>query len=153
MLSHKLALYDIDDVEAFCTSIFKPRAPAIPSRDHEDAIAYLIETTWELSLDYNAGALPSRFGFYAKRILARRLIDWQRRQYGRTKWTFGASRPGYANERPRPDLVSLEHRPNDPDHSLMDHLHTGRYEDALGLQRARDSQRSRSDKAGTRSAA
>src|SRR5512144_1257928 len=145
VLSRKLALHDVEDVEAFCIGIFKAKAGEIPDRDHEDAIAYLIETAWELSVEYRTGGMA--FSAYATYTLKRRLVDWQRRQYGRTRW----SSPSYVYERPRPHFLPLEHRPDGPVHGLLDHAYGGGIQDVLGLQRARGGKRARPNPKGSRS--
>ena len=179
MLPRKFALHDVSDVEAFAVAILKPRAASIPSRDHEDAVAYLIETAWELSLGYDSEQMR-RFSVWAGYVLRQRLVDWERRQYGRTRWVF-ADR---VYERPRPILLSYEdlrtHNSghnhsfrgekessatdsergmladsiiagrHGAEHGLLDHSHGGRIQDVLGLQRARGGKRARADTAGSR---
>ena len=148
MLAGKLSLHDIEDVEAFCIGIFAPRAASIPSSDHEDAIAYLIETAWELSTNYDPSGMR-RFSVWAGFVLRQRFIDWKRSQYGRTRW----SSPGYVYERPRPSFVPLESRPDGPVDGFLGDAYTGRVSDVLGLQRARGGTGARPDQEGSRSEA
>jgi DNA-directed RNA polymerase specialized sigma24 family protein len=76
MLNGKLELHDVRDVEAFCVRILQ-RTTLTP-QDHEDALAYLIESCWLLSTQYQPGT--ASFSTYAGKQLPRRLIDWQRKR-------------------------------------------------------------------------
>jgi hypothetical protein len=79
----RFQLHDLDDAYGLAASIV--RRSSIPRQDHEDAIAYLVETVWKLSLGYEPRQAASRFGLYARRLLALRLVDGQRQRYGRTR--------------------------------------------------------------------
>jgi DNA-directed RNA polymerase specialized sigma24 family protein len=71
--------------------------------EHEDALAFLVATVWEVSTRFD----PQRsrcFEHYAYSICRRRAIDWYRRHYGRTRWAFSDSQ----YEREQPALLSLE---------------------------------------------
>jgi hypothetical protein len=57
-----------------------------------------------LSLRYEPRRTVS-FSTYATCTLSKRIIDWQRQRYGRTRWTFG---DGRVYERPRVKLVSID---------------------------------------------
>src|SRR5438132_3110894 len=97
MLNGNLELHDIRDVEGFCGRIIDRARLELSHQDNEDLWAYLIETTWELSLRFEPGDL--KFSTYATHTLRRRLVDWQRRDGGRTRWQF-ADRT-YERELPR----------------------------------------------------
>lgn len=90
VLNGKLALYDVRDVEALAASIVQRAQPDLGFHDREDLVAELVETAWELSLGYQRGdtRFPPRFSVYVTPILKRRVVDWQRRRFGRTRWQF-----------------------------------------------------------------
>ena len=104
LLSSGFALHEIEDVERFCAGILKQAGLALSHHEREDLLCYLVETAWELSLRYERGDHGSRFGFYAKAILVKRVHDWRRQRYGRTVWKFA----GRTYERPRAEFVSLD---------------------------------------------
>ena len=62
---------------------------------------------------FDAERTGKNFSGYALHILRQRVIDWDRKRLGRTKWQFKDK----TYERPRPQLVSL-----DADDSLRDRL-------------------------------
>ena len=104
MLAGKLALHDVRDTEALCVSVLRRSRLELSSHDFEDALSFLIEAAWKLSLGYQRGDRPASFSSYAAPILQRRVTDWQRKTKGRTRWTFR----DHIYERPRPILVSLD---------------------------------------------
>ena len=69
MLNGRLALHDIDDVEAFSKRIAQRHAPRLSADDYEDLVAYLIATCWELSTRYT-GQSSKGFSAGAGTILA-----------------------------------------------------------------------------------
>lgn len=86
LLNGTLELHDIKDAEKFCRHILdnhlrRTRAALNPA-DQEDALAYLVETCWELSTRYDT-TRSSSFSKYAYNILQRRIIDWYRSRYYR----------------------------------------------------------------------
>jgi hypothetical protein len=103
VLSGTLSLFEVEDVEALCVSVLRQSRLKLSPADHEDALAYLISTCWEISVAYQPSD-PPRFAVYARNILRRRAIDWQRARFGRQRWVF---RDG-VYERPRVELVSLD---------------------------------------------
>jgi hypothetical protein len=111
------SILDIRDVAAFCARIADRSRVHLSYHDREDLLAYLVETTWELSLRYDAGDRPPKFAVYAGGILPLRVVDWTRGRFGRTRWQFSGS----TYERPRVDLVSL-------DDSARDRLEQGQPE-------------------------
>lgn len=84
MLNGTLTLHDIQDVEAFCTTILDKRG-LHDHPDHDDILAYLIATTWELSTTYEPHL--ASFSTYAGTALRNRLTD-RARSTGRTIWKF-----------------------------------------------------------------
>ena len=114
VLSRPFALHDIRDSEAFAARIIQRSRLELSYYDHEDLLAYLVETAWELSLRYRRGNpdFPARFSVYATNILRRRVVDWQRQRDGRTRWQFAGGR---TYERPRPQFQSLDADDGDRD--------------------------------------
>jgi DNA-directed RNA polymerase specialized sigma24 family protein len=101
-----LALHDVNDAEAFAAAIANRSRLTLSRDDREDLVQFLLVELWKLSLRYDRGdpKFPPRFGVYATGILQRRVVDWSRSRWGRTKWQF-ADR---TYERKRPELVSLD---------------------------------------------
>src|SRR5262245_11295644 len=104
-----LALHDVADAQALVGAVITRSGLSLSADEHEDLAEYLLVELWKLSLRYEPGA--GRFSSYATGILKRRVVDWKRSRYGRTRWQFA----GYTYERPRPQVVSLD----DPDHDRL----------------------------------
>jgi hypothetical protein len=104
LLHGVLTLHDVRDAELLCRRIISRSRFAPQSSDHEELLTYLNEECWSLSLRYEPGRTIS-FNTYATRTLSKRIIDWQRQRYGRTRWAFS---DGRVYERKRPKLVSLD---------------------------------------------
>ena len=111
LLNGVLALHDIHDVEAFCTHIIQQRHLTLNHHQHEDLLTTLIETTYELSLNYKPGR-TIRFSTYAGTILRQRLTDNIRNTNGRTVWKFSDR----TYTRTLPQLVSYEHETGNTNH-------------------------------------
>ena len=107
MLTGKLSLHEIDDVERFVVAIVNRHQPGLNYDDHDDLIVHLVETCWELSLRYQPGGIT--FSTWSRATLQKRLVDWQRQRFGRTRWVFHDR----VVERPPTELVSLD--ADDPD--------------------------------------
>jgi hypothetical protein len=108
LLHGRLALYDVDDAEAFCGRILDDQLRAFGVRlrrhDTEDALAFLVSECWRLSVRYDPN-VGQKFSTYARRQLRLRFVDFLRAKLGRTRWS--QSDRGRV-ERPRRDLVSLD---------------------------------------------
>jgi hypothetical protein len=114
LLSRPWALHDIADVESFCTGIATRSRLELSYHDREELTAFLIAECWQLSLRYEAGrGSTTSFIGWATTNLRLRCVDWQRKRFGRTRWTFS----GHVYERPRPQLLSLDEL--DPGHDRM----------------------------------
>jgi hypothetical protein len=111
VLQGKLALHEIEDVEAYCACILQRSALELSQQEQEDALAYLIATTWELSLRYRPGIIHKGFSTWAGITLRQRISDWHRQSGGRTKWTFHDR----IYERTLPQFVPLDDRQDEPD--------------------------------------
>jgi DNA-directed RNA polymerase specialized sigma24 family protein len=86
LLSGRYSLLGIDDVEGFCAAIILRSQVDLAHHEHEDLLAYLVETAWELSLDFEPGGIS--FSTYAGTTLRRRVIDWQRQRFGGVPGAF-----------------------------------------------------------------
>jgi hypothetical protein len=104
VLNSKLSLHGIDDVEAFTAGIARHSHFELSYHDRQELHAYLITECWKLSLQYQPGIIRGGFQLWAGTTLRRRLIDWERQRFGRTKWQFGDR----TYERPRTEIVSLD---------------------------------------------
>jgi hypothetical protein len=104
LLNSRLRLHDIDDTEAFAVRLVRRYATDLGQDDFEELIVYLVEVAWELSLRYQPGKSANGFSAGAGTILARRIIDWRRSKFGRTRWVFA----GRIHERAQPSIVSLD---------------------------------------------
>lgn len=102
MLTGTLRLHDVEDVEGLCAFILQRANLELSYHDSEDCLAFLVESTWELSIRFEPGA--GRFSVWASAALRHRVIDWQRSRKGRTKWQFSDR----TYERTLPSFVSYE---------------------------------------------
>jgi hypothetical protein len=88
LLSRPLELHNLSDTEKLCRKVLH-RSSNVRPDDFEDALAYLLATCWELSVAYDPARDARRdFASWAARILDRRVYDWARARYGRTRWSF-----------------------------------------------------------------
>jgi DNA-directed RNA polymerase specialized sigma24 family protein len=114
VLNGTLALFDVRDTEALAARALEDQLRGMSihlgEHDHEDALAYLVATVWEVSRSFDPGRSRS-FEHYAYSICRRRAIDWFRSRY-RTRWSFSPSAQhtyaGSTYERQRPDLLSFD---------------------------------------------
>jgi hypothetical protein len=111
VLNSKLALHGIDDVEAFTAGIVQHSHFELSFHDRQELHAHLISECWRLSLVYRPGIIRGGFSLWAGTTLRKRLIDWERQRFGRTKWQFSDR----TYERPRTEIVSLD----DPQRSQL----------------------------------
>jgi DNA-directed RNA polymerase specialized sigma24 family protein len=109
VLQGKLVLHDIQDTEAFAARIVNRSGLDLDHYGREDLLAYLVETAWELSEQWNPDRNHRTFSGWALVILRRRVSDWQRSKY-RTKWQFADK----TYERPAPQFATLDDRPDVP---------------------------------------
>ena len=106
MFPQKIGYHDIADVEQFCNRIIHRSRLELSWHERDDLLAYLVETCWQLAEDFRPGGI--RFSTYAGNTLARRVIDWVRARYGRTRWTNPNGQDGTVYERDRVEFVSIE---------------------------------------------
>jgi hypothetical protein len=105
LLRSRYSLLGIEDVERFCARVIEKSGLALRHEQRDDALAFLISTCWEISTRYEAGrGSTASFAGFAATTLRLRLVDWQRKEFGRTRWQFD----GHTYERERPALVSLD---------------------------------------------
>jgi DNA-directed RNA polymerase specialized sigma24 family protein len=124
MLNGTLELWDIRDAEAYCAGLLRNAKLNLTTDDHEDALAYLIETAWELSTK-DPQPWRTSFSGWLTPILRLRIVDWQRQRHGRSTWQF----KNHTYQRARPELVSYEAEANV--HSRNEGNNTDRYTDRL----------------------
>ncbi len=107
LLSSKLHLHDIDDVEAhIVATIQRGKHRYLLERDEvEDVVSHCLLAVWRSStrLDSSRGS----FSTLAVVVTSRAVVDYLRKTRGRTKWSFA---DGHVHERPLPVLESLDDR-------------------------------------------
>lgn len=126
MLQGHLALHDVTDVEKLAaralTDALRTMRATLNPTDHEDALAYLIATAWELSLRYD----PNRgwsFSKLAYRTLRLRVPDWYRQRFTDTR---DRRQDKTTPPPPRPTTISLDTTPSntgDTEPNRLDHAH------------------------------
>lgn len=125
-------MHDIRDVEAYGRRLIqRSRVPELNYHEYEELLSWIIAKAWELTDKYDAGK-GSFSNFCGVRI---RVADWERERNGRTKWQF-ADR---TYERPRPQFVPLDDRPEQADPSAEMDGSTHRLAAELRLYGAGDS--------------
>jgi len=102
----KIGYHDIADVEQFCNRIIHRSRLELSWHERDDLLAYLVETCWQLAEDFRPGGI--KFSTYAGTTLPRRVIDWTRTRYGRTRWTNPNGHHGQVYERDRQQSLSLD---------------------------------------------
>jgi hypothetical protein len=93
MLRGKLVLHDVPDVEVLCVKVVRSYERTtqadFPPADREDLVAYLIAAAWELSIRFDAGrGVP--FESILRLQLPFRVVDFIRKNNGRTSWRFSS---------------------------------------------------------------
>lgn len=99
-----LRLFDVTDGERFVGSIAARSRLRLSFHDAEDLRQYLLIELWQLATRYNEESDVS-FATWAGTTLRLRVIDWERKRWGRTKWKWAN---GVSYERPRRTTVSLD---------------------------------------------
>jgi hypothetical protein len=84
LLAGQLALHDVADTEVFCAAIVHTSKLQLSPLEREELLTFLIEEAWRLSGRYEPGGM--RFSAFASYMLKWRIVDWQRKRFGRTKW-------------------------------------------------------------------
>ena len=97
-----LQLHDVRDAEAFVVAIASRSQLELGLDDAEDFRQYLLAELWVLSTRFEPGGIS--FSSWAATTLRLRVVDWQRKRFGRRRWKFS----GRTYERPRVELVSLD---------------------------------------------
>ena len=107
MLRERLECHGVD-VEKLSRKVLenhlRKTQSTLTEHDYDDALAYLVATTWELSQRYNPDKGPA-FSTYAWRLLSLRIVDWRREHHGRNKWTFST----HTHTRQLTQPLSLDH--------------------------------------------
>lgn len=76
------------DLEKLARQAVSDAGLRLPWWQHEDLVAELIGTAWELSTRHDEARFPGQFPAGAYRLLRLRVIDWIRKTEGRTRWAF-----------------------------------------------------------------
>src|SRR6185369_7262542 len=107
LYQRRIDLYDLEDVEAVCTSaarrFSKGNCPQLPQQDFESLVAFVVSSVWGMSERYDP-ELSTSFAAIARNQLHNRCIDWFRLYVGRTRWQF----EGHLYERTIERPVSLD---------------------------------------------
>lgn len=90
LLPTPLSLHDVRDVEGLARGVLSRRLESwgayLRPAEYEDALSFLVQTCWELSLTYD----PSKglsFSTYATRTLKLRVVDWYRGRFGDSRYS------------------------------------------------------------------
>jgi DNA-directed RNA polymerase specialized sigma24 family protein len=86
-----LSLWDVSDVEAWCCKVLADDGRVLPY-EWDDRLADLIGIAWEASLRFDPAKVGRRqwsFEKWGYCILRNRLVDLQRKRYGRRQWESG----------------------------------------------------------------
>jgi DNA-directed RNA polymerase specialized sigma24 family protein len=75
----------------------------LSGHDREDALSYLVATTWEASVRFDPSR-SSSFSKFSYQLCRRRTIDFIRQRNGRTRWKFADS----VYERDRPVVLDID---------------------------------------------
>ena len=106
----QFGLHDVDDSAAFVAAVVNRSGLSLSWAEREDLDQYLLIELWRRSLRYE-GSQGSRFSAWARSTLPKRIVDWQRKSFGRRTWKFR----DHVYERPVVVVVSLD----DPDFSSL----------------------------------
>ena len=97
-----LQLHDVRDAEAFVAAIANRSQLELGPDDDADLRQFLLTELWLLSTRYEARG--GSFSAWATATLKLRVVDWQRKRFGRRRWKFS----GHTYERPRVEVVSYD---------------------------------------------
>lgn len=101
LYSPPIRYHDVDDVEGLARRVLFERLrewrATLPVDLGEEAVSYLVETAWRLSLDHDPAV--QAFSTRCYRTLRLRLVDWYRGEFGDSR-------------RPRPEALSLDQAPD-----------------------------------------
>lgn len=98
-----LRLHDVDG-ERLAAWVIQRSGLRLSREDFEDAHQQLLLEFWRLSRDFDSTS-GRPFAPLATTVLGRRLIDWQRKRFGRTTWRFG---DGRVHKRKQPVFVEFD---------------------------------------------
>lgn len=104
MLPTRVAIFDINDVEAFCQQVIKRSGFKLTSDQRDELLLQLLADTCRLSDRYNPGT--GTFSTLAGGVLPKRAVDWYRKEFGRTRYSF----KGTVVEHAKTVLVELDER-------------------------------------------
>ena len=106
LLAGVWSVHDVDDVEKLLRRAINRSGHASRLRPHEtdDLLSFLFEVAWRESLRFDAGRGSVSFGTLLFTTAQRRIIDFYRKEHGRTRWQFR----DHTYERERPQLISFD---------------------------------------------
>jgi DNA-directed RNA polymerase specialized sigma24 family protein len=100
----RLALFDVHDAERFVAAIAAKSNLRLSHHDAEDLRQHLLVECWKLST-VEPQPWRSSFSGWVTPILRRKVVDWHRQRFGRTRWQFSGGR---VHERQLPQFVSFD---------------------------------------------
>jgi hypothetical protein len=107
LLGRPWTLREVEDVEAFVRTILETRLERKGARlrpdVHADAVAYLLEVAVRADRSYDSSRGTS-FEQYLGWKISNGVVDFYRREFGRTRWQFS----DWLHERERPEPLSLD---------------------------------------------
>ena len=102
MLSGRLTLHDVRDVEALCGRVISRSGIELDHHDREELLAFLVEHAWFISRHFVPNGI--RFTTFATTQMQKQIHEWKRRRHGRTRWKSGDR----IYERRIPAFVSMD---------------------------------------------
>jgi hypothetical protein len=104
LLNSRLTLFDLHDVERMVGSVISGNKRLhLNPQQYESLTTYVIEEVWRCSLRYDPGR-GTAFTTFAYETASRRVVDWLRLEFGRSKYQFHDR----TIERTQPELISLD---------------------------------------------
>ena len=98
----RLVLHDVD-AERLAAWVVGRSGLDRTREDREDPQQHLLLTIWQLSREFDP-ASGRHFAPFPTTVRRRRVVDWQRKTFGRDVWKFS----GRTHFRRRPEFVSLD---------------------------------------------
>jgi hypothetical protein len=103
LLGGRLEIFDLRDVEGMVWSVIgSSKHLYLNTQQRESLATYLVEEVWRCSLRFDSDQCS--FSTLAGTVARRRVVDWLRLEFGRSRWQFR----GHTSERETPELISLD---------------------------------------------
>src|SRR6266511_5523419 len=127
--------YCIRDLERLCRQVLNshlragarkngelPGSQPMSDADYDDALAFLIETGWEVAQDFRVeddGRGTNKLAGWTVWVLHRRIVDYRRKRYGSTR--YGGPRPEVISFDPQAhEVASFDELPSDSNGRYLD---------------------------------